>query len=142
MLFFAEILIGGFIALATLYLFHFGKEDVLKGFSAIALVVAALIYVGFAAVGLWTNSANLNWLLLEILGVGIYFLFAILGVKQSVWFLVIGWAAHVFWDVALHSGENAAFVPKFYPPFCIGFDLIFAAYIFWRWRFRLLDSKK
>lgn len=136
---FLEIFIGGLIALAFLYLFHFGKEEVLKGVLATALVIAALIYVGFASIGLWTNSANFNWLLLEIFGVGIYFLFAFLGVKKSMWFLAIGWAAHVLWDKVVHFGENAAFVPDFYPPVCIGFDLAVAAYIFWR--FRLLKRK-
>lgn len=136
---FLEIIIGGLIAAAFLYLFHFGKEDVLKGILALALVVAALIYVGFAVFGVWTKSANFSWLLLEILGVGIYFLFAFSGVKKSMWFLAIGWTAHVLWDTALHFGENAAFVPDFYPPVCIGFDLAVAAYIFWR--FQLLKRK-
>lgn len=139
---FLEILIGGLIAAAVLNYFHVQKEDVLRGFVALALMVAALIYVGFAAVGFWTSSVNINWFLLEILGVGIYFLFAFLGVKKSMWFLVIGWFAHVFWDVGLHLGENRAFVPNFYPPVCIGFDLVFAGYIFWRWKSRLVESRK
>ena len=47
-------------------------------------------------------------------------------------FLAIGWAAHVLWDVGWHFGESVAFVPSFYPPVCIGFDLVVAIYIFWR----------
>lgn len=134
-----EIIIGVLIALAFLFLFHFGKEDVLKGILAVALVITALIYVGFAIFGILTNSANLNWLWLEIFGVGIYFLPAFLGVRKSMWFLAIGWAAHVLWDTILHFGENVTFVPDFYPPVCIGFDLVIAAYICWR--FRLLERK-
>ena len=136
---FLEIIIGVLLALAFIYLFHFGKEEVLKGIFAISLVIAALIYVGFAVFGLLTNSASYNWLLLEIAGLSIYFLFAFLGVKKSMWFLAVGWAAHVFWDTALHFGENVIFVPQFYPPVCIGFDLAVAAYILWR--FRLLERK-
>ncbi len=132
-----EIIIGAVVAGVILNYFHVQKEDVLKGFVVLALVITALIYVGFAVVGLWTNSADLNWFLLEILGVGIYFLFAFLGVKKSMWFLAIGWIAHVFWDVALHSGETATFVPKFYPPFCVGFDLVMGIYILWRFQGRL-----
>ncbi len=129
---FIEVIIGGLIASAILYSFHFGKEDVLKGVFAIGLVVASLIYVGFALFGLMKNLADLNWILIEVLGVGIYFCFAFLGVRKSVWFLAIGWASHVLWDVGLHYGESVAFVPNFYPSVCIGFDIVFAVYIVYR----------
>lgn len=129
---FIEIIIGGLVVLAFLYAFHFGKESELKGVLAIGLVAAALIYVGFALFGLWAKTANFNWLLLEFIGVVVYFLFAFLGVKKSMYFLAIGWAAHVLWDVGWHFGDSAAFVPNFYPSVCIGFDLVIAIYIFWR----------
>lgn len=76
--------------------------------------------------------ADFKWLLIELGGVLIYGIFAYLGVKITPWFLAIGWATHVIWDVALHWSEGIEFVPAFYPTACIGFDLIFAAFIVYR----------
>jgi hypothetical protein len=78
----------------------------------------------------------LNWFLIELTGVVIYFCFAFWGVRISIWFLVIGWLSHVLWDVALHYGEGVAFVPDFYPNACIGFDIVFGVYIAYRFYFR------
>lgn len=92
---------------------------------AVGLVFAALVYVGFAIFG----RASLSWLAVEIAGVLLFALVAAFGLKLSVWFLSIGWAAHVGWDVLLHTTTNVDFVPGWYPGFCIGFDLLLALYI-------------
>lgn len=92
---------------------------------AVGLMVAALIYVGFAAVG----GATLSWFALESGGLVLFSLVALLGLRKSVWFLSIGWAAHVAWDVLLHKTESVGFVPEWYPLVCIGFDLFLAVYI-------------
>lgn len=133
---FIEIIIGGLIALLVLYAFRNINDKRSKKFFAGSLLIAALIYVGFAVSGFYTDTASENWLLIEFLGVFIYFAFAYLGVKVSVWFLAIGWAMHVFWDVGLHFGGNVAFVPGYYPSVCIGFDIVFAIYIAYRFYFR------
>lgn len=50
-----------------------------------------------------------------------------LGNRASPLWLAIGWATHVAWDVGLHLGTGApAFVPAFFPTFCVGFDLAIA----------------
>ena len=91
-----------------------------------ALVLAAVIYVGFA---LFTK--NWEWLPIEIGGVAIYGTLAFLSKKYSHYFLAIGWAAHVLWDVLLHSNGDPDFVPSWYPGACIGFDLVIAGYLVW-----------
>lgn len=133
---FIEIIIGGLLALATIYAFRFLSEERYKKFFAGSLIIAALIYVGFAAFGISFETATYNWLLVEILGFLIYTFFAYAGVKISAWFLVVGWIAHVLWDVGLHFGESIAFVPSFYPAVCIGFDIVFGVYIAYRFYFR------
>lgn len=93
---------------------------------ALGLVVAAVVYVGFA---LWYGAAP-HWLLLEGAGVAVYGAFAWLGLRQSVYWLAVGWALHVGWDVGLHlSGTGAAHAPEAYVWICVSFDLLVAAFV-------------
>jgi hypothetical protein len=90
---------------------------------AVGLVVAALVYVGFGAVG----GAGAGWLALEILGVPLYGAAAWAGLRGRPWLLALGWAAHVAWDVLLHlSGAGSEYTPHWYPWLCLSFDLVVA----------------
>jgi hypothetical protein len=91
---------------------------------ATGLVIAALIYLVFAA-----RDVTFGWLALELTGVVVFTLVAVLGVKTSAWILALGWAAHAAWDVILHKLLDVAFVPDWYPVVCAGFDLLLAGYI-------------
>ena len=89
-------------------------------------MVAALIYLGFGVAG----EASLSWVALEASGVLIFGLLVWLGVRRSAGWLTLGWAAHAAWDAGLHLGPAAfAFVPPWYPIFCISFDLPVAGYL-------------
>jgi hypothetical protein len=104
------------------------KSDKEKHILSIGLAVAALIYVGFALIG----NADLAWIVTEVSGVGIFGLFAVLGLHHSRWWLVLGWLTHPIWDVWLHFiGSGAMFTPTWYSSACISFDLLVAAYIFY-----------
>jgi hypothetical protein len=93
---------------------------------AASLVVTALIYLVFGLAG----GASLSWLKAEALGLGIYGIFALLGLRYSLWWLALGWAIHPAWDAGLHLLSRAAeFVPREYAIACIGFDLVVAASI-------------
>jgi hypothetical protein len=96
---------------------------------AVSLIIAALIYMGLAARG-----ASLRWLVLELTGVLVFTLFAVLGLKMSAWILALGWALHAAWDAILHKLTEAAFVPQWYPLVCLSFDLFLAGYIIVRAR--------
>lgn len=92
----------------------------------LGLVVATIIYVGFAVVG----SASPSWIAMEIAGIGIYSLLAVLGLCYSKWWLMLGWLLHPVWDIELHLiGRGAHFTPSWYALGCVGFDLLVAAYI-------------
>lgn len=97
---------------------------------AVALVVAALVYVVFAA----ARGAAAQWLVVEAGGVPLFAAFAWAGLRRSPLWLAAGWALHVAWDVGLHSAVATPFVPSWYPPLCVGFDLIVALWIAIRWR--------
>lgn len=95
------------------------------GFWSFGLLVAALIYVGFAAFGKHTHG-----LMHEGLGVVFYSFFIFLSRKHGLWLLALGWLLHMGWDMFhgpffMHTG----YVPDWYPGVCAGFDLVIAAYI-------------
>jgi hypothetical protein len=76
------------------------------------------------------GGASVDGLVTESLGVGIYGVFALLGLRYSSGWLAFGWALHLVWDAGFHSlGGAAAFVPMWYAVMCIGFDLVVAASI-------------
>lgn len=96
-----------------------------KRILSIALVVAAIIYIGFALV--WGDVA---WIAIEIAGVPAYGLFVWLAIRHSFHWLALGWAFHPAWDVMLHLlGPGSAIVPEWYAIACITFDLLVAGYI-------------
>jgi len=91
---------------------------------ALGLVVAALVYVGFAARGV-----SPGWLILELSGAAAFTLFAFAGLKGPHWILAGGWATHSAWDVLLHKLSETTFVPGWYPVACAAFDILLAGYI-------------
>ena len=92
---------------------------------AVGLVVVALVYLAFAL-----NGGGSGWLIVELLGLAIFTVSAWLGVKVSAFFLGVGWALHAAWDGLMLAIPSAGFVPIWYPPACLAFDLVLAGYIF------------
>jgi hypothetical protein len=91
---------------------------------SIGLIIAALFYVAFSVTG-----ATTQWFMLELIGLVVFTIFAVLGLRVSLWFLALGWASHVSWDVLLHLIREQPFVPNWYPVACISFDLMVAGSI-------------
>ena len=113
------VICGLFIFLAR----RFGAQRELRVY-AFGLVVAAIIYLGFAL-----NAGGPDWLFVQLLGVAIFTLSAWLGVRVSALFLGMGWALHAAWDWLMHTSAVAGFVPNWYPRVCLAFDLVLAVYI-------------
>ena len=91
------------------------------------LVVAALVYVGFASGG---GIARLG---IEAGGVAVYALFAALGLRGHRGWVAAGWLLHPVWDLAVdHPGA-----PTEYLWLCLGFD---AAVGLWLWGRELARS--
>ena len=91
---------------------------------ALGLVVTALIYVGLALA-----ATDGRWLVVEAAGLALFAGLAWLGVQSARWWLALGWAAHVGWDVGLHLDRAQPLVGAWYPLFCVGFDLIVAGFL-------------
>jgi hypothetical protein len=91
---------------------------------AVVLVIAAVVYVGFAA------NAGGGWMTAEVAAVVVYGALGVLGIRGSRWWLVAGWAAHPLWDVVLqHVGPGRSFAPDTYTVPCLSFVLLVALYI-------------
>lgn len=102
-------------------------------FYAIALLIAALIYVLFLL-----NGATPQWRYIELAGVLIYGGIAWIAWRwKSAALLAFGWAIHVCWDVFLHNSPETFFVPSYYEELCLGFDLMISGYLFFFLRKRL-----
>jgi hypothetical protein len=105
---------------------------------ALGLVVAAVIYVGFALAA----GGNGGDLILETTGVAIFGALAWLGLRHSLWWLPTGWLAHVAWDVGLHVYHQHGLVPAWYPLLCVGFDLVVVGYLLGVGRPRAIEAYK
>ncbi len=113
--------LGGLFVLLAHRRTHGGEIRLL----ALGLVVAALVYVVLALAA----GVDRRWLTLEAAGLGVFGILAWLGLRASLWWLALGWVAHVGWDVGLHLDRAQAFVPAWYPLWCVGFDLVVAGYL-------------
>jgi hypothetical protein len=92
---------------------------------AFGLLLAALIYVGFA---LYENATD-TWRLIEFAGAAFYGVLALLGLYRSKLWLAAGWALHVLWDAGLHLSYGNLHAPVWYVWVCLSFDVVVAAYI-------------
>ena len=114
------------VALAALYVAWAGRGRTGNRAFAAGLVVAAVVYVGFAIA-----RGTGQQLLLESIGVVLFATLAFLGVRRSAHFLALGWLFHAGWDIALHPVAATSYAPWWYPVVCITFDVVVAAAI-WR----------
>lgn len=88
------------------------------------LLVAALIYVGFALRG-----PGMSWMPIELAGVLGYGLLGLLGAWRWPILLSVGWFLHSGWDAVLHADGPEGFVPEWYRWACLSFDLVAASYL-------------
>lgn len=119
-------LLLGFLGAISLIAIARIQPDYERRVLAVGLAIAPLIYVGFAFLG----EANQSWLITELVGVGIYGFFAVMGLWFSTGWLILGWLAHPVWDVGLHfAGAGTAYTPVWYAIVCLSLDLTIAAYL-------------
>lgn len=123
MLFFSFWFLAGLVAA---YPFHVTIRrlpvDKVVSFMGYLLLVAAIIYLGFAL--LWGDAF---WFLVEACGVPFYGVFFWLALNRSPYWLALGWLLHPLWDAALHLlGPGHEVAPSWYAIGCLSFDLAIA----------------
>jgi hypothetical protein len=114
-----------FIVVAVL-LSRFSRDIVWRSFLVLFLFIAAGLYIVFAI----RAGESAFWVVGELVGVAIFGGMALLGLRGSLWWLVVGWALHPLWDVGLHYlGPGRSFAPITYTIACLSFDELVAVYI-------------
>ena len=104
----------------------------MKHLLGISLIIAAIIYIGFAVV--WGSPV---WVAVEALGALFYTLFYWLSIKYSALWLSLGWILHPVWDVVLHLfGPGSQVAPEWYAIACLSFDIVVAVYILHRVKYK------
>jgi hypothetical protein len=97
-----------------------------RSFYPTVLIIIGSYYVLFAAMG-----ASRRTLLAEILVAGIFLLFAVLGFKRSLWVVVVGSIGHGLFDFVHHFFIDNPGVPRWWPGFCLSFDVVFGVLLAW-----------
>ena len=124
---FLELAIGITLAGLTVLIIQALPPEIHHKIYAVALILAASIYVGFSLL-----SQNTTWIFTETIGVIIFSLIAFIGVKFSPWFLVMGWLIHPVWDLLIDNHKLTTFLPHWYPTVCTGYDIAIASCIAWK----------
>jgi len=93
-----------------------------RSFYATVLIVVGSYYVLFAA-----TAASRRTLVAEIVVSGIFLLLAVLGFKGNLWLLAVGLIGHGAFDFVHHFFIDNPGVPRWWPGFCLAFDVGFGA---------------
>ncbi|MDX2191816.1 MAG: DUF6010 family protein [Gemmatimonadales bacterium] len=91
------------------------------------LALASVVYVGFA-MRLGRPSQRLP----ELFGLAGFAALALVGLDPAQGrILALAWLGHALWDLTVPFRGGGSYVPDWYPPFCLAFDLLLAVGI-WR----------
>lgn len=117
-------LIGIILALAVGVLATVVGFDRDRAFYPTVMIVIASYYVLFAVSG---GAAEI--IAIEAAIMAIFAGLAIAGFKRSLWLVVAALAAHGLFDWLLAPQIANAGVPPWWPQFCLGYDVVAAAYL-------------
>src|SRR5215471_8912530 len=128
-----EYLIGIVLSLAVAGLALVVGFDRDRGFYITVAIVVASYYVLFAAM-----AASGRVLAVEIAFAVGFLLLAAIGYKTSLWLVAIAIAGHGIFDAVHHLFIENPGVPRWWPGFCLAFDVIFGGWLALRlWRNKL-----
>jgi hypothetical protein len=118
--------VGIFLAIAIGLFATIVGLDRDRAFYPTVMIVIALLYVLFAAMGASTQALILDSL------VGVIFIAgAVSGFRSSLWIVVVALAAHGIFDLFHGHVISNPGVPDWWPPFCSAYDITAAAYLAW-----------
>jgi hypothetical protein len=119
-----EYLIGLILAFATVAFAAITGLDRDRAFYPTVLIVVASYYVLFAVMGASGRAITIE----SIVASG-FLLFAVLGFKTSPWFVAAAIAGHGVFDLVHHLLIANPGVPRWWPGFCLTFDLIVGGWL-------------
>lgn len=119
-------LIGTIAAIAVGFFARIVGLDRDRAFYPTVMIVIALLYVLFSAIG-----GSVQALTLELPSVLGFIVAAVVGFKGSLWVVAAALAAHGIYDFG-HAFlfENPG-VPSFWPAFCSAYDIVAAVFLGW-----------
>ena len=97
-----------------------------RAFYPTVLVVIASYYVLFAVM-----SSSPRAILADSIVMTAFALAAVLGFKTSLWLVVAALAAHGVLDLSHDRLVTNRGVPVWWPPFCMAYDVVAAAFLAW-----------
>lgn len=110
------ILVVGFSALIG-----FDRE---RSFYATVLIVVASYYALFAVM-----AGSGRTLLVEILAASVFCVFAVFGFKENLWLVAVGLIGHGIFDFFRRGLIENPGVPRWWPGFCLAFDVVFGGWL-------------
>ena len=120
------LLIGALLALAVGVFATVSGLDRDRAFYPTVAIVVASYYSLFAGMG-----GSTRVLVLESLVAGAFLLGAVLGFRSSLWIVVMALAGHGAFDLAHDRILSNPGVPRWWPAFCLTYDVAAAAYLAW-----------
>ena len=118
--------VGIVIALFTALFARQTRFDRDRAFYPTVLVVIALYYILFAAIG---ESARA--LRLESIQLAIFATIAVVGFRSNLWWVVGGLAGHGIYDFGHGTLVATPGVPAWWPGFCLAADGVLAVILAW-----------
>jgi hypothetical protein len=115
-----EYLIGLILSLAVAGFAIIVGFDRDRSFYPTVLIVIASYYVLFAVMG-----ASERTLVIEIAAASVFLLFAVLGFRKNFWLVSAAIVGHGIFDFVHHLLIENPGVPRWWPGFCLAFDVIF-----------------
>jgi hypothetical protein len=97
-----------------------------RAFYPVVTIVIASYYALFAVMGDSTHA-----LVLESLVGAVFLAVAVSGFRSSLWLVVVALAAHGIFDLSHGSLISNPGVPRWWPEFCLTYDVTAAAYLAW-----------
>lgn len=98
-----------------------------RAFYPVVTIVIASYYALFAVMGDSTHA-----LVLESLVGAVFLAVAALGFRSSLWLVVVALVAHGIFDLSHGALISNPGVPRWWPEFCLTYDVTAAAYLAWR----------
>jgi hypothetical protein len=117
-------LIGLILALVVCMFALLTGFDRERAFYATVVLVVAHYYIVFAAMGATTSV-----LIAESAGAAVFFALAVMGFKTSPWIIAAALAGHGVYDFFHHLIIHDPGVLVWWPDFCLGFDVLAAAFL-------------
>jgi len=97
-----------------------------RAFYPVVTMVIASYYALFAVMGASTHA-----LALESLVGAVFLAVAVSGFRSSLWLVVVALAAHGIFDLSHGAVIANPGVPRWWPEFCLTYDVTAAAYLAW-----------